>query len=62
MFLNTGSGGIDIFKVKITFELLTVLRARAFIFDTRTGVVVKVSKFLRQKMSRPEGICLDLRG
>ena len=27
----------------------------AFIFDTRTDVLVKVSKFLRQKMSRPEG-------
>ena len=30
-------------------------RATAFIFDTRTGVLVKVSTFLRQKMSRPEG-------
>ena len=30
-------------------------RATAFIFDTRTSVPVKVSKFLRQKMSRPEG-------
>ena len=29
-------------------------RATAFIFDTRTDVLVKVSKFLRQKMSRPE--------
>ena len=29
-------------------------RATAFIFDTRTGVLVKVSKFLKQKMSRPE--------
>ena len=27
--------------------------ATAFIFDTRTGVLVKVSKILRQKMSRP---------
>ena len=24
MFLNTGSGGIDIFEVKLTFEILTV--------------------------------------
>ena len=31
------------------------VRATAFIFDTRTGVLGKVSKFLRQK-------CLDLRG
>ena len=30
-------------------------RATAFIFDTRTGVLEKVSKILRQKMSRPEG-------
>ena len=28
--------------------------ATALIFDTRTDVLVKVSKFLRQKMSRPE--------
>ena len=28
--------------------------ATAFIFYTRTDVLVKVSKFLRQKMSRPE--------
>ena len=30
-------------------------RAMAFIFDTRTDVLMKVSKFLRQKMSQPEG-------
>ena len=30
-------------------------RATALIFDLRTGVLVKVSKFLRQKMARPEG-------
>ena len=29
--------------------------ATAFIFDTRTDVLRKVSKFLRRKMSRPEG-------
>ena len=28
--------------------------ATVFIFDTWTGALVKVSKFLRQKMSRPE--------
>ena len=27
----------------------------AFIFDARTDVLVKVSQFLRKKMSRPEG-------
>ena len=131
--LNTGSGGIDIFEVKLTFEMLTVrgqqhsfsthermflwnwqsfwdrkcldltgtrtpnflihtecfnllsdqtfavpcfehwlwwyryflskvnicnvnfARATAFNFDTRTGVLVKVSIFFRQKLSRPEG-------
>ena len=31
------------------------MRATSFIFDTRTGVLVKVSTFLRQKMSRREG-------
>ena len=30
-------------------------QATAFIFDTRTGVLVKVSTFLRQKIPRPEG-------
>ena len=30
-------------------------RATAFINDTRTDVLVKLSKFLRQKMSRSEG-------
>ena len=30
-------------------------RATTLIYDTRTDVLVKVSKFLRQKMSRPEG-------
>ena len=30
-------------------------RATAFIFDKGTGVLGKVSKFLRQKISRPEG-------
>ena len=43
--------------LKLTFEIWNVnsARATAFIFDTRTGVLVKVSMFLRQKMSRPEG-------
>ena len=43
-------------SVKIAFEmLLTVYRETAFIFYSRTDVLVKVSKYLRQKMSRPEG-------
>ena len=54
MFWNTGPGGIDIVEVKLTFEF-NCARATAFIFDTRTGVLVKVSTFLRQKMSRREG-------
>ena len=41
------------FQVKLAFEMLTA-RATAFIFDTRTDVLVKVSKVLRQKLSRPE--------
>ena len=35
MFLNTGSGSIVIFGVKLTFEMLT-----AFIFDSRMDVLV----------------------
>ena len=31
------------------------VQATAFIFDTRTDVLLKVTNFLRQKMSRPEG-------
>ena len=31
------------------------VRSTAFIFDTRTDGLVKVSKFLRQHMSRPQG-------
>ena len=42
------------FKVKSTFVMLTA-RATAFIFDTRTDILVEVSKFLRQEMFRPEG-------
>ena len=55
MLLNTGSGGIDIFLSKVNIWNINCAWATAFIFDTRTGVLEKVSKFLRQKMSRPEG-------
>ena len=110
MFLNTGSGGIYIFEVKLKFEMLIVhgqqhsflthervffwknaltiggirarhllsyvlknclwryvyfwsnvkmwnvncTRATWFFFGTPTGVLVKVSKFLRQKMFRTD--------
>ena len=40
---------------KVNIWYVNCARATAFIFDTRMGVLVKVSKFLRQKMSRPEG-------
>ena len=43
--LNTGSGGIDIFLSKATIWNVNCARATAFIFDTRTDVFVKVSKF-----------------
>ena len=42
------------FKEKLAFWNVNYKRATAFIFDTRTYVLVEVSKFLRQKMSRPE--------
>ena len=44
-FFNTGSGGIDSFKAKLAFELLTVRGHQHSFFDTRTGVLVTVSKF-----------------
>ena len=43
------------FWSKVDIWYVNCARATAFIFDTRTGVLVKVSKFLRQKMYRPEG-------
>ena len=43
------------FWSKVNIWNVNCARATAFIFDTRTGVLGKVSKFLRQKMSRPEG-------
>ena len=54
-FLNTGSGGTVIFLNKVSIWNVNCARATAFIFDIRTDVLVKVSKYLRQKMSRPEG-------
>ena len=43
------------FWSKVNIRNVNCVRATAFVFDTRTDVLVKVSKFLRQKMSRPEG-------
>ena len=43
------------FLSKVNIWNVNYARATAFIFDTRTDVLVKVSKFLRQKMFRPEG-------
>ena len=40
---------------KVNIWNVNFARATAFILDTRTGVLVKVPEFLRQKMSRPEG-------
>ena len=40
---------------KVNIWYVSCARATAFIFDTWTGALVKVSQFLRQKMSRPEG-------
>ena len=42
MYLNTGSGSIVIFEVKLTFQMLTMHGQTAFVFVTRTGVLVKV--------------------
>ena len=44
-----------IYWSKVNIWNVNCARATAFIFDTRMGVLVKVSTFLRQKISRPEG-------
>ena len=46
---------ITYFWSKVNIWYVNCARATSVIFDTRTGVIVKVSKFLRQKISRPEG-------
>ena len=51
----TGNHDIQYFWSEINIWNVNCAQATAFIFDTRTGVLVKVSKFLRQKMYRPEG-------
>ena len=42
------------FWSKVNIWTVNCAQATTFVFDTRTDVLVKVSKFLRQKMSRPE--------
>ena len=44
-----------VFWSEVNIWNINCARATAFIFDTRTDVLVKVWKFLRKKMSRPEG-------
>ena len=51
MFFNTGSGGKDVFEVKLTFELFTV-RGQQHSFSTHGRERAKV---LRHKMSRSQG-------
>ena len=46
---------IHIFLSTVNTWNVNCARATAFIFDTRPVVLVKLSKILRQKMSRPEG-------
>ena len=54
MFLNTGSGGIDIFEVKFAFDMLT-LRGQQHSFSTHERVFLwKCQSFWDRK-------CLDLR-
>ena len=49
MFWNTGSGGIDIFVYKFNSWNINCLRATAFIFDSRTDALEKVSTFFQKK-------------
>ena len=49
------SASISYFWSKVNIWNVNCAWATAFIFDTRTDVLVKVSKLLRQKMYQPEG-------
>ena len=59
MLVKGATGVIHTVKIyfwsQVNIWNVSCARATTFIFDTRTDVLVKVSKFLRQK-------CLDLRG
>ena len=55
MFLNTGSGGIDVFLSRVNIWNVNCARATTFLFDTRTDVFLwKCQSFWDRK-------CLDLR-
>ena len=49
IFWNTGSGGIDIFVYIFNSWNLNCLRVTAFIFDSRTDALEKVSTFFSEK-------------
>ena len=53
--LNTDSGDIDIFEEKSTFEMLTVCGQQHPFPAHERMFLRECQKFLRQKMSRPEG-------
>ena len=55
MLLNTGSGGIDIFWIKLTFEMLTVRGQQHSFLTQERGFLGKCQSFWERK-------CLDLRG
>ena len=55
IFWNTGSSGIDRLVCNVNIWNVNCVQATAFIFDSRTAVLVKGSGFLRQRMSQPEG-------
>ena len=55
---NNSSADLIRFWSNVNIWNVNCARAVAFMFDTRTDVLVKVSTFLREKISRPEGgIC-----
>ena len=55
MLLNTCSGGIDIFEVKLTFGILTMCRQRNSFSTHEQMFFWKRQRFLGQKMSLPKG-------
>ena len=54
MLLNTGSGGIDIFVVKLTFEMLT-MREQQHSFSTHQRVFLGKSR--PNELSGPDICC-----
>ena len=53
---NNSSADLIRFWSNVNIWNVNCARAVAFIFDTRTNVLVKVSKFLREKISWPWGV------